>query len=123
VIVLSCLLSGGMFLLYLDARDFPPGGLRILFFALILLLPAVWGGRSLTKPFRYRLDRETLDIQRVLGTSEILDLWRVESDLGHVVDIARNRRFWVGLAKFPGADRFHRALRVRRARVAGSRTP
>jgi len=116
---LALLLSAGLvsFDIYLlDEMGIEP---RILWMNVFFFLPAVWAVQRLTRPYRFRLRRETVEIRRVLSGSVTLPLGRVDSDLGCLVDLPRNRRFRVGEAKFPGAERFHRALRVRRARVSG----
>ena len=79
-----------------------------------------WSVHSLRAPHWIRLDDDGLTLAWFPWKRETLPVSGVESHLGHLVDLRENRRFHVGEAKFSGAEKLHRALRVRRT-TAGAR--
>jgi len=80
-----------------------------------VILGGAWVLRSLLRPWWFHLDDRGLTFSTVLGGRQALSLCDLGSHLGHVVDLRRNRRFQVGEDRFPGAEKLHRAIRVRRA--------
>ena len=80
-----------------------------------VLFGGPWSIRSLARPWWFRVDDRGVTVARFLGGRETLPFSSIESHLGNVVDVRRNRRFWVGEARFADAEKLHRAIRVRKS--------
>ena len=67
------------------------------------------------EPHRLTLVGDRLELTSFLSGTKRLPVAQFESDKGSIVHVPTHTRIRVGTARFDGADRFHRALRVRRA--------